>query len=353
MADETAMQATIQGGMPLGLKDNAILPLNRVHMRPEEVAVVYASLLGRQPENSDLWTDRGALDSILMIAASPEAQARYMPQTDLQITEGKLGTFATYRKDLVIGAAIRAGGQFEEQAVLETLSFLESLGENVNRTTFLDIGANIGTHNIAALKNGFKKAICIEADCDNYKLLKVNHLLNDLDQRCVDVYSAVSDMDGDATLELSDTNFGDHRVKVAGVGDVLAVHGEQERGTRSVPVRRLDTLLNELAIQPDQIGLAWIDTQGHEGQVLSGATSLLASPVPLVLEFWPYGLHRAGGYKAFRAGLSQRSRYYDLRRSLETGSPVAYGIDDLDQLFDDWLRQESSSCCPHTDLLVL
>ena len=35
----------------------------------------------------------------------------------------------------------------------------------------------------------------------------------------------------------------------------------------------------------DDLGLAWIDVQGHELEVLQGARSLLAAGVPLVIEF--------------------------------------------------------------------
>jgi hypothetical protein len=37
-----------------------------------------------------------------------------------------------------------------------------------------------------------------------------------------------------------------------------------------------------------------MDVQGHEKHVLEGAANLLASGVPVISEFWPYGLERAG-----------------------------------------------------------
>lgn len=71
------------------------LPLNRQRLTAPEVAAVYSALLGRIPENQHVWTDKGALDSILMIAQSAEARAKNQPITDLKITEGNFGTFVT------------------------------------------------------------------------------------------------------------------------------------------------------------------------------------------------------------------------------------------------------------------
>ena len=41
-------------------------------------------------------------------------------------------------------------------------------------------------------------------------------------------------------------------------------------------------------------GLLWVDIQGHEGYLFKGARRTLARGMPVVSEFWPYGLRRAG-----------------------------------------------------------
>jgi hypothetical protein len=41
-------------------------------------------------------------------------------------------------------------------------------------------------------------------------------------------------------------------------------------------------------IDPDEVGLVWIDTQGHEPHVLRGATAMLKAGVPVVLEYCPW-----------------------------------------------------------------
>ena len=62
---------------------------------------------------------------------------------------------------------------------------------------------------------------------------------------------------------------------------------------------RFDDLLQEEHIAPDEIGVAWIDTQGHADMFLDGARSLLDKLHPVVTEFWPYGLERGSGLDRF------------------------------------------------------
>ena len=58
-----------------------------------------------------------------------------------------------------------------------------------------------------------------------------------------------------------------------------------------------------------------MDVQGHEWHVLQGAASLLDRGTPIVTEFWPYGLSRAGvSPEAFIETFAGRySHYIDLR----------------------------------------
>ena len=58
-----------------------------------------------------------------------------------------------------------------------------------------------------------------------------------------------------------------------------------------------------------------MDTQGHEGNVLSGATNIIKSRVPIITEFWPYGLKRSNGLNLFYDVLSNSDykSMWDLR----------------------------------------
>jgi len=38
-------------------------------------------------------------------------------------------------------------------------------------------------------------------------------------------------------------------------------------------------------VRVNELGLVWLDVQGHEGEVLAGARTLLESRVPVVMEY--------------------------------------------------------------------
>lgn len=268
---------------------------------------------------------------------------------DYCLSEANIGPIVSRLSDAVIGHAIRTKRQFEEAEISNVVRLIEELGRQVTHSTFIDIGANIGTHSLYALKNDFQRAICIEADAGNFKLLRINQILNEVDDRCINFLIAVSNEQGTAKLELSPTNFGDHRI-VLGDHPSRNDFGENERLIREVEKTSLDDLLGGLSMKAADIGLAWVDTQGHEGHVLAGASDLLESDVPIVVEFWPYGLERINGYEKLRAAISRSNRrIVDVRRGSEI-SRNFLSADQLDAMYSAYLRQDAGA---HTDILLL
>lgn len=281
---------------------------------------------------------------------SSECQRPVIGELDICIAKAKIGYMATYAADRVIGECLRTVGQFGEGDIEHAIQLYNHLGASVDKTLFLDIGANIGTHTLFALCHGFTNAICVEADAGNFKLLRVNQILNGLDARCVNVLAAASDAPGTLVLEKSPVNFGDHRIRLKQVGS-SSIHGESNWAISEVPAVPIDCILAENGVSPTEVGLAWIDTQGHEGHVLSGASQLLAAGTPIVFEFWPYGLARSGSYSKLRHLLANGGRkIYDLRQFIATGQ--AEPITNLDTLYEAFIAQESIHISPHTDLLL-
>jgi hypothetical protein len=134
----------------------------------------------------------------------------------------------------------------------------------------------------------------------------------------------LSDRDGVAAFEFSDTNWGDHRVRLRDVIAPREANHESLRAVDEVPMRRLDGFVASGALDLSSVGLAWIDVQGHESHVLRGATSLLDSAIPLVCEYWPYGLERAGGPDSFAEVVaSYRSRFVDLNDPAGAVRPIS------------------------------
>jgi FkbM family methyltransferase len=194
-------------------------------------------------------------------------------------------------------------GDYDLDVMTEAVARLERiLGRDVIRgRTFVDVGANVGTTSIPAVHRfGARRGIAFEPSEENFRILSANVALNGLGDRIEAHQVGVSDAEGSAELELAPRNSGDHRVRTATAGGFDAYH-EGRRPTVEVRLVRLDDALAEHGVDLGDIGLVWVDTQGHEGHVLAGAAKLLAARVPVFCEYWPYGLRRAGGFDRFNA----------------------------------------------------
>jgi FkbM family methyltransferase len=140
---------------------------------------------------------------------------------------------------------------------------------------FIDVGANIGTHSIyAALCGRFTRAIAIEPEPRNARLIRDNASINDITLRLDVVQKAVGGRKGVAYLNLHDSDSGMHSIA-------------DDRGSRSIEVE-LDTLpdiLDGLDVALDDVGFVWMDIEGHEFGVLGTANALLQRRTPLFFEF--------------------------------------------------------------------
>lgn len=285
----------------------------------------------------------------------PKVQNHLQSSQELWISRSRHDSYwVTHTRDNVIGEALRLTGRFQEDLVGHCADFLDQNGVNAKKGAFLDIGSNIGTHAIYALNNGFEAAICFEPDTDNFKLLRINQILHGVDDRCQNHQMALSNAKGVVAMECSPDNFGDHRVRPDKSGaEPQTLYGENDWSQRSVSVTSLDVLCQQGSIDPNEIGLAWLDTQGHEGHVLDGATQLVKAGVPIVAEFWPYGLHRSGGYQLFRDVLDAADRIFDVRASENRNSITEVEIGVVDTMFEEFMDAEEGSHAAHTDLLIL
>jgi FkbM family methyltransferase len=229
-------------------------------------------------------------------------------------------------RDQEMGPHIWAHGGYDEA---DLAWILDRLGQPQRGRTVVEVGGNVGTTAIPLLHRfGAAQVEIFEPGPDNVRLLRCNLILNDLEDRAVVHPAAVSDRTGTATLELCDWNSGDHRI--AAVDRSWEVLGESTRATVSVDVGRLDDLL---VSDPADVGLVWVDTQGHEAHVLAGASRLLGRGIPWVIEYWPYGLARAGATDRLHAVVAgQFAAVIDVRRSRETGVEVRVEPDQLAQL---------------------
>lgn len=272
--------------------------------------------------------------------------------SEYTLASTKDGYMLTFTNDLVIGQSLRDNGSFQQDDINKAIHLLEINNYKLQRKIFLDIGSNIGTHAIYALKQGFQNAVCIEADPENFRLLKINQILNFVDECCINVCAAASDKSGEVEIQLSPVNYGDHRIYSSDVTNENC-HREESWVKKVIKSERLDKIIHHNQISFSEISFAWIDTQGHEGHVLSGGEEFLSASIPFVAEFWPYGLKRSNGWNKFRSILSETQReIFDLRRSINENSLVRTTLEDLDILYEKWSMEESINVSPHTDLII-
>lgn len=269
--------------------------------------------------------------------------------------ENKNEKFLIFAKDKVLSQHYYVENPQIKTSNLEFLKFIktvEFLNYNFNGKynieTLFDIGANIGLVCIPALTNKIvKKAYAVEPDKNNFRLLSINKLLNELDNN-LELYNyALSSKDNEILdFELSDDNYGDHRVIVE--KPQHNIHNEESRTISTVKSRTFDTLFPNINPNKD---LVWMDTQGFEPTIIEGGKNLLISKAPIVIEFWPYGLIRNNLWKKMRDIIEKFDLFCDLSEDVIIKKNV--NKENLDKLFTGWDQEKKNQYSLFTDLLLI
>lgn len=184
-----------------------------------------------------------------------------------------------------------------------------------NRGVFLDVGANIGTSALPALRY-FERVLAVEAEPLNARQLRANAALNQLQERVTVVEAACSDEPGEVELRLSAGKHGGHSIRSAKPGSTML----------TVRATTIDQVIAEHGLQPVDLGLVWMDVEGYEDRVLAGAAAVLAARVPMVIE----ARGRTG--VALGAMLAAYGRFLDLREQGDHWLPVSQLASYLDSL---------------------
>lgn len=204
----------------------------------------------------------------------------------------------------------------------------------------LDVGGNIGGICVpATARKFFDRAIAIEPHPANCRLLRANAALNGVQDHIQVIEAAAGPSDNEMLeLELSEDNWGDHRIFVS---EEPGRANEKKRKRIEVPSIRLDSIL-----EPEERAHAfiWMDVQGFEGHVLRGARELLADRPPLALEFCPSTMQSAESFNALRDAVSHYEGFYDLAHP-ESFRPIAQ----LGDLFNELGLADEA----FTDILAL
>lgn len=258
----------------------------------------------------------------------------------LLVSNTKTESFIISSQDQAIGKMLSCHGLLDYEGLERVLSLL---GRSEPLDLLIDVGANIGTVCVTAVKRGVaKRAIAIEPGPLNFALLKSNALINNVESKIIMHNVAVGSQDNDQVIfELSDDNFGDHRVRRK---LDPGLHQEDKRETLQVRSDTFDTIIGSTSLDN---ALLWIDTQGYEGYILLGASKAISQQVPIMLEFWPYGMARSGSFNALKDALS-RSQYkwfYDLSDPKEKVMLTSAALDEI--------YEELGETGKFTDLLII
>lgn len=182
--------------------------------------------------------------------------------------------------DRTVGTHLAWSGDWQRAEVERAIATLQSAGRLPPEAVFVDVGANIGTQTVYAMLLGpFARAVAIEPEPRNLELLAMNVAINKLATRVDLEGKAAGENAGTEWLYLHPRNKGNHTLGKAPSRDGL------ER--LEVPVDRLDAILADHAVEPEAVGLIWIDAEGSEPDVIAGLGRYLDAAPPLVLEYAP------------------------------------------------------------------
>ena len=187
---------------------------------------------------------------------------------------------------------------------------------------FLDLGANIGTTGIYFIKKLAPnlKLLAFEPDPENFKMHRVNMILNDLDGVTDLVNCGLSNEAGELMLYNNGTNTGERGF----------IKHEQSEPIAAIKIMPLDAYLAEKNIAAQDVKYIWIDTEGFEAQVLLGAKNLLTeNPAPIFVEFNLGAWRKSGCFEEFFNLISTHYSHFIL---FGGGKETLYTIDALQTL---------------------
>lgn len=169
---------------------------------------------------------------------------------------------------------------------------IDSTGEGI----FLELGANVGTAGIYFCKKLAPnlKYLAFEPDAENFKLLHVNIILNDLEDRATAVNFGLGEVFEEQQMYMNLANPGGNGMFNKWLPD------ERNFPTETINIIPLDAFFAENKIAAQDVKYIWIDTEGYEAQVLLGAKNILSqNPAPIFMEFNPMAWNKTGYFERF------------------------------------------------------
>lgn len=171
---------------------------------------------------------------------------------------------AVFSYDL-IGHWINIDGVFENEELVTFFEWMKPYRETFSNACAIDVGANIGNHSLY-FSDFFSSVISIEPNKRAFALLRVNA---DMVSNMTCHNFGVSSEAGEAKLIFGADNVGGARISPS----TSCLAGER------IPLRTLDSVASHV----ENIKLVKIDVEGHEYQVLLGATEVIRKNRPIII----------------------------------------------------------------------
>jgi FkbM family methyltransferase len=264
------------------------------------------------------------------------------------------GVYLVRAQDQNVGRSLFVKqGRGEMRTVKRAVSLVkEAFGEDaVGGRQLLDVGANIGTSTISALRDqGFGSAICFEPEPRNVLTLRLNLLLNGLEDRVQVLPVAVSNASGTAQLMVDPEAGGENWIATDSQRMALETGAA---APMTVPTVSLDQLVEDGTIDPTGVGLLWMDAQAHEGHILEGAGRLVELGVPIALEWDPIALEKLGNRGGVETAVAEHyTHFIDLRPSVDPDR-ASFQLRSAKELKDFGDGSEGPGGRAFTDLVVM
>ncbi len=203
------------------------------------------------------------------------------------------------------------------------------LGKKNSKSTLINVGAHIGSTCIPAIKkNYFKNLIAFEPSKRNFRLLKANVLLNEIDGRTQVYNLALSNKKANLHLGMFSNNTGNYRI-----------FKNKQKNTEIVKSDILDNYTYNLN---KNNSLVFMDTEGHEPDIFMGAKKTIRKKIPFVFEFGPSMLK-----KGWLKKISILFKYYNFFHDLKTNKKKRFNTIEIKKLYNHYLKNNNS-----TDILI-
>ena len=197
---------------------------------------------------------------------------------------------------------------------------------------FFDIGANIGTTCLYAYKihNSAMKIVGVEAGKDNYDLLRINCVLNGIEN-----------------AQLYNVGFGDKDSVEDYYYDAQNPGGSHLGKTSDlshdvIEVVKMDSFVKEHSIRPQDIKYVWMDTEGFEAAIISGASETLKiAKCPMVMEFNSNHYISLGQWNMLLDDLKKLYRGFVDLNAYSKGKEKFFMIEELERYAEDIMYQQT------------